>query len=156
FENMFVDRAGVTGRGVTAVAGRFPAHLQRSFKLGGLPVPEGMDETYKRSFAQMEKMQKLMFDRGVHLVAGTDGFAGFGLQRELEIYVEAGIPARDVLRLATLGSAQVMKRDADAGSIAPGKLADLILVEGDPTRDIGAIRRVRTVVKDGLVYDVDA
>jgi len=46
-----------------------------------------------------------------------------------------------------------MKRDAELGSIAPGKLADIILIDGDPTRRVGDIRRVSLVVKDGNVYE---
>jgi imidazolonepropionase-like amidohydrolase len=93
---------------------------------------------------------------GVPIVAGTDSTAGFALHRELELYVAAGIPAPRVLQMATLGAARVMKRAADLGSIAPGKLADLILVDGDPATRISDIRRVTTVVKDGAVYQTAA
>src|ERR1044071_1628361 len=65
-----------------------------------------------------------------------------------------GIPAPKVLQLATLGAARVVKRDTELGSIAPGKLADVILVDGDPTAHISDIRRVKTVVKDGVVFQV--
>ena len=92
----------------------------------------------------------------MRIVAGTDAFAGFALHRELELYVQAGIPAPEVLRIATLGAAQVMGKDAELGSLAPGKLADLALVPGDPSRDIGALRRIETVVKGGTMYDAAA
>jgi imidazolonepropionase-like amidohydrolase len=82
--------------------------------------------------------------------------AGFSLPRELELYVQAGIPATEVLGIATLGAARVAKRDDRLGSIAPGKLADLILVDGDPSKTIGDVRRVRMVLKDGAVFDPDA
>jgi len=104
-------------------------------------------------------MVKALFDRGIPIVAGTDDLAGFSLARELELYVEAGIPPADVLRIATLGSARVMKRDAERGSIEPGKAADLVLVGGDPTRRISDVRRVEAVVKDGVLYlpaEIDA
>ena len=58
-----------------------------------------------------------------------------------------------MLRIATLGAARVMKLDHDLGTIAPGKLADLILVDGDPTKNISDIRRVVLTVKDGVMYD---
>ncbi|MDT5271636.1 MAG: hypothetical protein QOH49_3822 [Acidobacteriota bacterium] len=77
----------------------------------------------------------------------------FALHRELELYEEAGIPANEVLRIATIGAARVMKRDGELGSIALGKLADLILVDGDPARRVSDIRRVTLVVKDGVVYE---
>jgi len=75
------------------------------------------------------------------------------LHHELALYVQAGIPAADVLSLATLGAARVMGAERDSGSIAVGKRADLVLVDGDPTRDIAAIRNTDAVVCRGVVYD---
>jgi imidazolonepropionase-like amidohydrolase len=92
----------------------------------------------------------------VTLVVGTDSLNGFGLDRELELWQQAGIPARDVLRAATIGAARVMKRDAELGSIAPGKLADVVLVDGDPLADVSAMRRVAVVMKDGALVDRDS
>jgi imidazolonepropionase-like amidohydrolase len=89
----------------------------------------------------------------VQIVAGTDTLPGFGLHRELELYHEAGIPAPEILQIATLRAAQVMKRDSELGSIQAGKLADLVLVAGDPTADISAVRNTKLVVKDGVVFD---
>jgi imidazolonepropionase-like amidohydrolase len=71
-------------------------------------------------------------------------------------YVAAGIPPANVLQIATLGAARVTKRDKELGSIAPGKVADLILVNGDPTTKISEIRRVVTVIKGGVTYDAAA
>jgi imidazolonepropionase-like amidohydrolase len=96
---------------------------------------------------------KALYDAGVTIVAGTDAMAGFTLHRELELYVDSGIPAPAALRIATLGAARVMKRDGDLGSVAPGKLADMILVDGDPVARISDVRRVVLTVKDGVVYD---
>jgi imidazolonepropionase-like amidohydrolase len=86
-------------------------------------------------------------DNGITIVAGTDQGSGYVLHRELEIYCQSGIPAPQVLRMATLGAAQVMKRDSELGSIEPGKLADMILVNGDPTTNISDIRKIDTVIK---------
>jgi imidazolonepropionase-like amidohydrolase len=86
-------------------------------------------------------------------VAGTDAAAGIALERELELYVAAGIPAPDVLALATLGAAKVMGLDREHGSIAVGKRADLVLVDGDPTRNIGDVRNTELVVCRGRLYD---
>ena len=71
-------------------------------------------------------------------------------------YVQAGIPAPEVLRIATLNAAKVLKRDADLGTIAPGKLADMILIDGDPAQRISDIRNTELVVKDGKLYQVAA
>jgi len=93
---------------------------------------------------------------GIPFVAGTDAMPGFMLPRELELYVEAGVPAPEVLRIATLDAARHVGRGDDLGSIAPGKLADMILVDGDPSRHVGDVRRVRLVIKDGALLDPDA
>jgi len=96
-------------------------------------------------------MVKKLYDNRITVVAGTDLNNGYALHRELEIYNEAGIPAAEVLRMATLTAAQIMKRDDELGSVAPGKLADLILVNGDPTANISDIRKIDTVIKGGAV-----
>ena len=115
-----------------------------------------MDPVFRASFAKMLELVGLLHRAGVRIVPGTDGFAGFTLHRELELYAEAGIPAADVLYLATLGSARVAERDDRLGTVEAGKLADLVLVEGDPTADISNVRRTRLVVKDGVVFDPNA
>src|SRR2546428_3279729 len=98
------------------------------------------------------KVIALRHREGVRLVPGTDDIAGFALHSELEAWSQAGIPNAEVLQMATLGTAQYLGVDQQSGSIARGKLADLLLVAGDPTRDISAIRKVRLVMKGGVVY----
>jgi cytosine/adenosine deaminase-related metal-dependent hydrolase len=156
FEEMFTARPGKIPAGEAAVADRLPPQVRRYLLAGGLPVPDGKDERYRESAKALLHMVKLLYDAGVTLVAGTDAMPGFALHRELELYVEAGIPPSEVLRIATLGAARVMKRDGELGSITPGKLADLVLIDGDPTQRIGDIRRASLVVKDGNVYKPEA
>ena len=154
FEGMFTDRPGKVSATYAAIANRMPAQIRRGFFYGGLAVPEGMDQRYQDSFRQMLKMTKALYDAGVPIVAGTDSLAGFSLHRELELYEQAGIPAPKVLQLATLGSARIMKRDQELGAVAPGKLADFIVIDGDPSVHISELRHISTVVKDGVVYRV--
>lgn len=154
FEGMFDDRPGKMAAGYAAVADSMPAQVRRGFLYGGLQVPEGQDQRYQDSFQHMLLMLKALYDAGVPVVAGTDSLAGFTLHRELELYEKAGIPAAKVLQLATLGAARVVRRDGELGSITPGKLADVILVDGEPAAHIADIHRVNTVVKDGVVYQV--
>jgi hypothetical protein len=154
FEGMFTARPGVLPEGWAEVADRLPPQMRRNLlAAGGLPVPAGKDERYRKAFEVCLAMVKALYDNGVPIVAGTDAVAGFSLHRELELYVKAGIPAPAALFDATLGPARIMKRDKDLGSIAPGKLADLILVDGDPAARIADIRRVVLTVKGGVVYD---
>jgi hypothetical protein len=153
FEGLFVDRPGQISPGYAAIADRLPPQVRRQFLVGGLPVPEGKDKLYRDSQLATLRMTKLLYDAGIPIVPGTDGLPGFTLHRELELYTKAGISAPDVLRLATLGAARVAKRDQELGSITPGKLADLVLVEGDPAKRIGDIRRTSLVIKDGAFYE---
>jgi len=159
FETMFVGKKGEISPAYAAIADRMPAQIRRGFLSGSLPIPAGKEGLYRDSYRSMLRMVKAAFDRGIPVVAGTDDLAGFTLARELELYVEAGIPAPEVLRIATLGAARVMKKDGERGSIEPGKMADLLLVDGDPAKAIGAVRRAEVVVKDGVLYrpaEIDA
>jgi len=156
FEEMFTSRKGTMSPSYAMIADRLPPQVRRGFLAGGLPVPEGMDQKYRDSFRNVLAMVKALYDNHIPIVAGTDALAGFSLHRELELYVQAGIPPADVLRIATLGAASVMKHDDVLGSIAPGKLADLDIVDGDPSTNISDIRRVVTVIKDGKVFSAQA
>ena len=152
FETMFVGKKGSISPADAAIADRMPPQVRRSFLSGSLPIPAGKEQLYRDSYRSMLRMIKAAYDAGIPIVAGTDDLAGFSLARELELYVEAGIPAPEVLRIATLGGARVMKMDGDYGSIEPGKVADLLLVDGDPTARIGDVRKADIVVKGGVVY----
>jgi imidazolonepropionase-like amidohydrolase len=153
FETLFTDRPGKISPSFAAVADRMPPQVRRGFLAGGLPVPEGKDALYHESQLATLRMTKLLYDSGITIVAGTDDLPGFTLHRELELYAKAGISAPEVLRIATLGAARVAKRDQELGSIAPGKLADMVLVDGDPAKRIGDIRRPTLVIKDGAFYE---
>jgi imidazolonepropionase-like amidohydrolase len=132
---------------------RPPLAIQRGRRPHRRPaVPDDATDTlYRASYANFVRMVKKLYDNGIIIVAGTDQGSGYSLHRELEIYNQAGIPAPEVLRMATLTAAQIMKRDADLGSISVGKLADMILVNGDPTANISDIRKIDTVIKGGTV-----
>lgn len=152
YENRLMALPGQVAPSLGPVAGRVPFAVRRTMLATGLPVPEDMRERYRAVYRNMMALLRALHDMGITLVAGTDGPAGFTLHRELENYVAAGIPAPEVLRIATLGAARVTRHDKDLGTVAPGKLADFILVDGDPVARIGDIRRVVLTVKDGIVY----
>jgi imidazolonepropionase-like amidohydrolase len=96
-----------------------------------------------------------MHKAGIPIVAGTDG-NGFELVRELELYVGAGFTTAEALNSATLAPAHLVGVDAKTGSIAVGKVADLDLVDGDPSKNIGDLRHTRVVMMDGKLMDADA
>lgn len=153
FEQLFTDRPGQVSASYAAVADRLPPQVRRSLLAGGLPVPDGKDARYRESQQATLRLTKLLYDSGITIVPGTDGLPGFTLHRELELYVQAGISAPDVLRMATLGAARVAQRDRELGSISPGKLADLVLVAGDPAKRISDLRNPTLVIKDGAFYE---
>jgi hypothetical protein len=153
FEAMFTSDPSDVDPMMVPYLDRLPAQIARGARGGGLPVEGDKRTQYRASYAAMLRMVKHAWDRRIPIVAGTDATAGLSLARELELYVKAGIPAPDVLALATLGAARVMGLAKDTGSIAVGKRADLVLVDGDPTKDIAAVRNARSVVCRGVVYD---
>ncbi|HZD32509.1 MAG TPA: amidohydrolase family protein, partial [Candidatus Angelobacter sp.] len=154
WEATYVDRPGNISEEDAYMFERLPLQVQRGAKMAAeaLPTPDAAtDQLYRASYANFVRMVKKLYDSGITEVAGTDLGKGYSLHRELEIYNAAGIPAPEVLRMATLTAAQIMKRDGELGSIAPGKLADMILVDGDPTANISDIRKIETVIKGGAV-----
>lgn len=156
FEDMFTGEPGVMTPGNAAIAHRMPAQVRRGLAGGGLPADAAARARHRAAYARMVEMVKALFDAGVPLVAGTDCLAGFCLHRELELYARAGLPNAEVLRIATWNGARVTGRSDRLGAVAPGRLADLVLVEGDPVADLAAIRRVELVMKDGVLYRPDA
>jgi hypothetical protein len=156
FEDMYLGGPHKPAPSLAAVMNRLPPAVARGSTGGGLGKTDEDRKAYAASFEQMLRMTRKLHDAGVTIVAGTDGLAGLPLAHELENYVRAGIPAPQVLQIATLGAARVMRHDAEQGTIAPGKSADLILVDGDPSTNISDIRRISFVMKGGVVYDVPA
>jgi imidazolonepropionase-like amidohydrolase len=152
FEDQYLNRAGQIPRGFQPIASRLPTQVRRSLLATGLTPPEGMDQTYRKSFAKMMELTGLLYRSGISIEDGTDSMAGFALHHELELDVQAGIPAHKVLQNATINAARIMKLDGDFGSVAAGKLADVTLVNGDPVANISDIRKTALVMKDGVLY----
>ncbi|MGZ3874586.1 MAG: amidohydrolase family protein [Mucilaginibacter sp.] len=130
----------------------FPLPLQAILKNTG--QEPALAARFKPIYDSMVKIVKILYDAGITIVAGTDqGFPGYSLDRELEIYVQAGLTPMQAIRTATITPAAVMKMDQQTGSIEAGKNADLVIVDGDPLTNIRDIRKVSTVIKGGRVYD---
>lgn len=143
--------AGAVPVAFASVIEHWPPDVQRGFRSGDMKIPDAETlRRYEASYAKMVEFVGRLHDAGVPIVAGTDHIEGFTLHSELELYVKAGIPAPRVLQIATRDAARVA-RTPDRGVIAPGMLADLVLVEGDPTKNIGDIRRVAMVITQGDV-----
>ena len=134
---------------ITAIEPAFytlPLPLQALLKDFGMPPAKA--EQYKSYYQSMVAIVKKLHDAGVTIVAGTDqGFPGFSVPRELELYVQSGLTPADAIQTATIIPARVMKLDNTTGSIEEGKQADIIIVDGDPLKNIRDIRNVTIVIK---------
>ena len=153
FEALFCGDPSAITPGLEEIVPRFPPQMRRAMRSGALEVPPDKEAAYHGAFPAMLLLLKEIYDAGVTIIPGTDAIAGYTLHHELELYVRAGIPPAEVLRMATWTPALVMGVNKDCGVIASGKLADIILVDGDPTTNIRDINNITTVIKGGKVYD---
>jgi imidazolonepropionase-like amidohydrolase len=130
-----------------------PPAVARGWKISGYPLFDGLTrDDFKKSFDKMVGLVDRLHKAGVRIVAGTDGY-GLELVRELELYQQAGLTNAEALQTATIIPARMVGMDDRVGSIAKGKTADLILVDGDVSKDLGNLRHVETVFLDGYRLD---
>src|SRR6185437_2195248 len=105
------------------------------------------------------EMERAFVAAGGLLLAGPDPtgrgdvLPGFGDQREIELLVEAGFSPVEAIKIATLNGAVYLGKDKQIGSIAAGKNADLVVIKGDPSKQISDVENVEIVFKDGVGYD---
>jgi imidazolonepropionase-like amidohydrolase len=147
----------------------------------GRPMPPGLDvllpqlkqqfeQNYQRTSQNPQAIYATLFPKalalerafaraGGTLLAGTDPTGGGGVipgysnQRQLELLVEEGFSPVEAIRIGTLNGATFLGRGARVGSIAIGKQADLVVIDGDPSRTIADVRKVETVFKQGVGFD---
>jgi Tol biopolymer transport system component/imidazolonepropionase-like amidohydrolase len=138
----------------------FPAAASEpSRALRALPAARSDLAGRERLVVPQERMVAALIKAGGRVIAGTDSPInpyGLSLLLELEHFVRGGLSPADAIRTATAVPAEAMGLGADLGTIEAGKLADLVVVDGNPLANITDLRRTRTVVKDGTVYDVAA
>jgi len=156
FESLYVPENGDLSPSYAPFVGTLPPTTERGFRSGGFSVPKDLTRAdYRASWAKMVDLLGRMHKAGVPIVAGTDG-AGIEFVHELEIYVQAGFTPAEALAAATIVPARLVGQDGKTGSIKVGKIADLALVEGDPSSRIGDLRQTRLVMLDGKLLDADA
>jgi hypothetical protein len=147
------QRDGDLSQAYAAVADHVPPDVRRSFYQAEMNIPDAATAArYEKSYQKMIEFTGRMYYAGIPLVAGTDSLAGFTLQRELEVYVQAGITPAQVLQIATYNAAKYARVLDDRGVVMQGKRADLILVDGDPTQHMEDIRKVALVIKGEVAY----
>lgn len=119
----------------------------------------GPPSPWARVFELEKQFERAFVRAGGVLLTGEDptgiggDLPGFGDQREVELLVEAGFTPVEAIRIATFNGAQYLGELDHIGTIAPGKQADLIVIKGDPSKNIADIENVGTVFKDGVGYD---
>src|SRR6185369_1040775 len=129
-------------------------------------VPDGFQTKFRPFIESLRPLRPVWRDNvrrlhaaGVTILAGSDVqsgvFPGAALHRELGYLTEAGLTPAEAIRAATLDAARFLAdgREPDFGLIAVDKRADLLLVDGDPTRDLGALARIKLLIQDGLVIE---
>ncbi len=151
FEDLFMGQQGKITHGLEALVERLPVQTQRPFLLGGLPMA-GKVELYRAAFDQLLAMVKLLHEKKIRLVLGTDNLAGLMLHHEMSLFARAGVAPRDILAMATIGAARTMKLEKKTGSIAAGKVADMFVVDGDPLAKIEDVGKVVSTMRGGIVY----
>ncbi len=124
-----------------------------SSKYESLGVAPSEEASFRQRMDTNRSVIQALHRAGVPIVAGSDtGLIGYGLDRELELYVQSGMTPLEAIQSATIVSARAMKMDRESGSIEVGKRADLVLVDGNPLERISDLRRVVSVVRDGRMY----
>jgi imidazolonepropionase-like amidohydrolase len=130
---------------------RVAPELKEGLETMGVPPPKS--EQSAATFRAMETTVRVLHQAGVPIVAGTDqAVPGFSLDREIELYVQAGFTPMEAIQAATVVSARAMGMEKDSGTIEVGKRADVILVDGNPLENISDIRKVSVVFAAGKMY----
>ncbi len=173
--NALIDRLIENGTVITTTPNVFEPYTGREIVPGGgfqalttdyqQAVKKRYDKRVNKDSASAALFHKNMkwikrfYDKGGFLVAGTDPtgagrtIAGYANRRTLEILVEEGFPLEDAIKICSLNGAKFLERDDEVGSIEVGKVADLVLIDGDLTADVHLIRKMETVFKDGVGFD---
>ena len=121
----------------------------------------GHEQETKRPLAALldaESNVKRLMQAGILIAAGTDApypgdFQGEGIHRELELLVESGLTPLEAITVATRNAAKIMNAETEWGTLEPGKLADILIVDGKPDQNIRDTRNVVTVLREGTILD---
>jgi imidazolonepropionase-like amidohydrolase len=158
--NIDVDGAPMTGliqmlkQHNTVVDGTFSVWISSAGTGIAQNVGAGVPTNVQKADAAYMRLIRRLYDAGVTMVPGTDNPGGSSYNAELEVYEKAGVPGPTVLQMATIISARVMKDDKNYGSLTPGKVADVVIVNGKPAEHVADLRRVEQVIRGGRLYDV--
>ena len=133
--------------------------LRDQFEQNYARTQQNKESIYIKLFPKAMAMERAFVRAGGTLIAGTDPTGGGGVipgyanQRQVELLVDAGFTPLEAINISTLNGARYLRRDARVGSLAVGKQADLVVIDGNPSVAIADIRKVETVFKQGIGYD---
>lgn len=133
--------------------------LREQFEQRYASIAKNTRSPYATLFQKARQMEVDFFRAGGTLLVGTDPTGGGGVipgysnQRAIELLVESGLTPLEAIKVATLNGATFLGRADRVGSIAIGKQADLVVIDGDPSARIGDVRKVSLVFKEGVGYD---
>lgn len=133
--------------------------LREQFEQNYARTAQNKDSIYTTLFPKGMALERAFARAGGLLIAGTDPTGGGGVipgfanQRQVELFVDAGFTPLEAISISTLNGARYMGREARIGTLAPGKQADLVVIDGNPAATIADIRKVETVFKQGVGYD---
>ena len=151
-EALLKSRNGEVREGTKDFIDHMPPNTQRVYKvaMADIASPED-DREYRAGYDKIVETLKMMKDKGIFIVPGTDLGGSFFYHRELELYQQLGYTPAELIKLASYDMAKYMGDD-DLGSIAPGMLADFFLIPGNPVEDIKAIKTISMVARGGTFY----
>jgi imidazolonepropionase-like amidohydrolase len=150
----YTGREVVLGGGLEALVPQLQERETATWKSN-----QGKDSASVALFKKEQAWEKQFYDAGGLLVAGTDPtgagrtIAGYANRREIELLVEGGFTPLQAIKICTLNGAKYLGRDREIGTIEPGKQADLVLITGDPEKDIRQLRQMEIVFKHGVGFD---
>ncbi|WP_293294936.1 amidohydrolase family protein [Allomuricauda sp.] len=152
-ERLMLSRNGEVTPGALDYVDHMPPNEQRSLKVALAQIADDQeDKAYRDAYDKIVETLKLMKDKGILIVPGTDLGGAFNLHRELELYTEQlGYTPAEVLKLASYDMAQYLGHES-LGSIEVGKLADFFLVPGNPVENIKAVKSIAMVSRGGTIY----
>jgi imidazolonepropionase-like amidohydrolase len=125
-------------------------------------LPPDLQTVAAEAFRKQEQFVGMCNRAGVRIIAGTDGpgigsqLPGFGLHRELELLIASGLSPAEALRAATSTAAQALGKEDQLGTIAPGRLADMVVLDADPLEGVQNLAKIRLVVARGKTYAPEA
>lgn len=155
FEGGLTGEPGELPAAYKPFQGAMPPLMDRGLRSGGFaPTPEVSRAQMRKSFPKLQELVIALHKAGVPIVAGTDG-SGVELIRDLELYVDGGMSPADAIATATIVPATQFGVAADRGSVAVGKTSDLVLVDGDPSRRMGDLRKVELVLLGDRLMKAD-